>query len=124
MKRAAPSQSGIDRIARARAGFLIWLAWAALGCNDAQAPVPDAAARGKVTYMNVCIACHAADPGEDGILGPAIADASLELLEAKVLRGEYPKGYEPKRAGATMPNYAYVAEQLPDLQAFLAEAKR
>ncbi|MCH2169387.1 cytochrome c [Myxococcota bacterium] len=107
-----------------RYGVLAGLVGLMMSCDSGQAPESDAAARGKVTYMNICIACHAADPSENGVLGPPIANASMELLEAKVIRGEYPKGYVPKRAGSTMPNYAYVEAQLPDLQAFLAEAKR
>ena len=78
--------------------------------------------RGRTVYQNVCIACHNADPSVDGSLGPAIAGASLELLQAKVLRGEYPPGYTPKRAGSSvMPRFEYVAEALPDLAAYLAE---
>ena len=74
--------------------------------------------------MNVCIACHNGDPNEDGALGPPIAGSSLELLEAKVLRAEYPEGYVPKRAGIVMPKFEYIEEKLPDLAAFLADANR
>ena len=96
-----------------------------LGCQDVGEPTgSEAGVRGKAVYMNVCIACHNGDPNEDGALGPAIADSSLELLEAKVLRAEYPEGYEPKRAGIVMPSFGYLEEKLPDLAAFLAEAER
>ena len=40
---------------------------------------------------------------EDGSVGPAVAGASRELIEAKVLRGEYPPGYTPKRPGGAGP---------------------
>ena len=43
---------------------------------------PDAD-KGKQAYMTVCIACHGPDPKIDGPIGPAIAGASKELLEAR-----------------------------------------
>lgn len=98
-------------------------ALAAAACSSGDEPAGDAAAaRGKVLFHNVCVACHNTDPTQDGSLGPAIAGASLPLLEAKVLRGEYPAGYTPRRAGAVMPRYEYVAEGIPDLAAYLAQA--
>ena len=99
---------------------------AALGCSGGggEDAISEAAARGKTVYLNVCIACHAVDPTQDGPLGPAIDGATLPLLEAKVLRAEYPPGYAPKSAGITMPRYDYLAEQLPDVAAYLAELDR
>lgn len=93
-------------------------------CSGERAELDAAATRGEKTYQNVCIACHAPDPNLDGTLGPAVAGASLELLQAKVLRGEYPAGYAPKRPGAVMPRYAHVEERLTDLSAYLAEVAR
>ncbi len=60
----------------------------------------------------------------DGAIGPANAGASEELLSAKVLRGEYPTGYTPKRPGSTtMPRFEYLADKIPALAAYLAEVK-
>jgi len=96
-----------------------------IGCDDGEGPTgSEAAQRGKTVYMSVCIACHNGDPNEDGTLGPAIAGSSLELIAAKVLRAEYPEGYEPKRAGIIMPKFPYLEAKLPDVTAFLAEVKR
>jgi len=81
------------------------------------------ALRGQAVYRNVCIACHAADPRQDGALGPAIAGSSLELLEAKVLRGEYPPGHAPKRPTLSMPAFAYLEDDLPALAAYLSEVR-
>ena len=80
----------------------------------------DAARRGKQVYIN-CIACHGADPTRDGPVGPAIAGASRELIEARVLRGEYPSGYSPKRDTAQMPPMPYLAPRIDDLAAYLRE---
>ena len=110
---------------RQRALALAALA-AALACGSEGEPAPGAdaaAARGKLDYANVCTACHAADPRQAGVLGPELAGASRELIEAKVLRNEYPPGYAPKRPGATMPKYEYLAASLPDLAAYLASVK-
>ena len=82
------------------------------------------AQRGKAVYLNVCIACHNADPTVDGSLGPAVAGASVALLEAKVLRAEYPPGYTPKRPGSvTMPSFPYLEDQIPALRAYLASVE-
>jgi hypothetical protein len=82
------------------------------------------AAQGERVYQNVCIACHHGDPNQDGSLGPAVAGASAELLEFRLVRGGYPPGYTPKRPGETMPRFEYLADQIPALAAYLAEARR
>ena len=97
----------------------------ALACSDADGGAGDRdplAVRGERVYLNVCVACHHGDPAEVGSVGPAIAGSSRELLEAKVVRGEYPPGYTPKRETAAMPPQAYLADQIDALEAYLAEA--
>jgi mono/diheme cytochrome c family protein len=98
------------------------LASAALACGGGEEDggLDAAAARGKTIYENVCIACHARDPRESGALGPPLAGASQELLEAKVLRGEYPPGHAPKLPSAAMPRFEYLAGSLGDVAAYLA----
>ncbi len=82
------------------------------------------AQQGELVYQNVCITCHHGDPTQDGALGPAIAGSSAELLEARVIRGEYPPGYTPKRPGdGLMPRFEYLAERIPALAAYLAEVE-
>jgi mono/diheme cytochrome c family protein len=99
---------------------------AALGCGsaDEKTTLSEAAQRGKLVYQNVCIACHNADPNKDGSVGPANAGASRELVEAKVIRAEYPAGYTPKRTGGVMPKFPYLAEQIADLTAYLNEVAK
>lgn len=80
----------------------------------------DPAARGERVYRANCIACHNPDPALDGVMGPAVAGASLELLEARVLRAEYPDGYRPKRETSLMPAQPYLKNDLPALAAYLA----
>lgn len=74
---------------------------------------------GRATYMANCIACHAMDPTIDGALGPAVSGSSLELLEARVMRGEYPDGYTPKRSSRVMVALPHLQPRLPELAAFL-----
>ena len=69
--------------------------------------------------MANCVACHSLDPSKDGTLGPAVRGASPALLEARVLRAEYPPGYSPKRTTRVMPPRPDLAAALPDLAAYL-----
>lgn len=78
------------------------------------------ARQGRVAYETACTACHARDPGQSGVLGPALAGASLELLEAKVLRGAYPPGYTPKQPTQIMVPLPHVQAELPAIHAYLA----
>ena len=59
------------------------------------------------------------DPTIDGALGPAVSGSSLELLEARVMRGEYPDGYTPKRSSRVMVALPHLQPRLPELAAFL-----
>ena len=111
------------RTLRALALLLCALPLACGGERDAASSADAAATRGKLVYGNVCTACHNADPRQPGVLGPELAGASLELIEAKVLRNEYPPGYAPRRPSATMPKYEYLAPSTADLAAYLASVK-
>lgn len=97
-----------------------------LACSPADdRALSDLAREGEKVYQSVCIACHNGNPNLDGALGPANAGASVELLSAKVVRGEYPPDYAPKRPGSnTMPRFEYLADKIPALAAYLAEVKK
>ena len=99
------------------------IAVAALACSDA-AGTQTAAERGESIYRNACITCHAQDPTQNGVLGPPVAGASAALLEAKLVHGEYPPGYEPKRATHQMPRLAHLKDYVGDLAADLDSVKR
>jgi mono/diheme cytochrome c family protein len=91
-------------------------------------PTDPLAQRGHEVYRMVCQVCHNANPRLDGTggstPGPAIADASLELLQARVLRNEYPAGYKPKRDTRNMTAFPYLEPELPALAAFLEWSRR
>ena len=97
---------------------------AAAGGCDGGAENPNAALvrRGETVYQTTCTACHARDPGQKGPVGPAIAGSSLELLESKVLRNEYPPGYTPKRDTQAMVPLVHVEKDLPAVHAYLDRA--
>lgn len=76
-------------------------------------------ARGKTVYKTQCIACHNADPAKPGSLGPEVQGSSRELLEARILRAEYPHGYQPKRGTHAMAAMPHLKSELDALHAFL-----
>ncbi len=100
--------------------------WTACNKKDAAAPPPAAApADAKVRtghglYLANCIACHNANPALDGSLGPAIKGSTLELVQARVLRGDYPAGYAPKRATHIMVKLPLSEDNVAAIQAYLA----
>ena len=87
------------------------------GCADSGGDA--VAARGRQVYLAQCIQCHNANPPVDGPVGPAVKGASRELLEAKVIRGEYPPRYSPKRPTRVMPPQPTLAPDIPALAAYL-----
>jgi mono/diheme cytochrome c family protein len=100
------------------------IAIAAMACaGESEESGDPAVTRGKKIYRNVCVVCHNADPNQVGTLGPAIASASRELLEARLLRGEYPTGYTPQRNTQQMPRFEFLEPNLDDIAAFLASRK-
>lgn len=80
----------------------------------------DLAKRGRSVYMANCIACHSPNPAQDGALGPAVAGASRELIEARVMRSEYPDGYTPKRPSKVMIALPHLGGEIDALTAYLA----
>jgi mono/diheme cytochrome c family protein len=75
--------------------------------------------KGRKSYFTYCISCHNSNPKLDGAIGPAIWGSSLELIEAKTQRGEYPAGYKPKRETKAMAVLPFVKDDLAAIHAFL-----
>jgi mono/diheme cytochrome c family protein len=98
-----------------------------IGCTskppDPAAQLPASASalahHGEQVYRMMCISCHNLDPRKDGSIGPAVAGSSLELVEARVLRGSYPPGYKPKRETHQMPVYPQLATETAAIAAYL-----
>ena len=96
---------------------LLAVALAVAGCGPER--LSPSAERGRQVYLSQCTACHATDPARPGPIGPPVKGSSKELLEAKVLRGEYPPGYRPKRATRIMPPQTQVAGDIQALADYL-----
>jgi mono/diheme cytochrome c family protein len=93
--------------------------WTACNQGSGASANPKAQA-GRGLYLANCIACHNMNPALDGTLGPAIKGSSLELVQARVLRGEYPIGYTPKRKTAVMVKLPLSEENVEAIQAYLS----
>jgi mono/diheme cytochrome c family protein len=89
----------------------------AAACSDGGGD--PAAARGRQVYLAQCTQCHNADPAAAGPVGPPLKGSSRALVESKVLRGEYPPGYKPKRPTHVMPPQPGLADDIPALAAYL-----
>jgi mono/diheme cytochrome c family protein len=75
--------------------------------------------KGKRTYQTQCIACHNIDPKKAGSIGPEVHGSSKELLEARILRGEYPPGYQQKRKSRFMVPLPHLKNEIDSLHAYL-----
>lgn len=112
------------RALRASVWIACALGWALAGCDDgggSGSELSAAAYEGRRVYLSTCAACHNADPNQPGTLGPEIAGSSRELVEARVLRGEYPPGYTPKRTSRAMVPLPHLEHRIDELVAYLSE---
>ena len=105
---------------RGRAALLALAAALGLSaCGDSAKPADPLAERGRQIYLSQCTQCHATDPAQPGPVGPAVKGPSKALLEAKVLHGDYPAGYTPKRPTKVMPPMPALAPDIDALVAYL-----
>ena len=88
-------------------------------CNKKDAAISDPVSTGRTLYAVHCTACHNPDPTHDGSLGPAIKGSALELVQARVMRGEYPAGYTPKRSTHIMMKLPLGEKEVEALHAYL-----
>ncbi len=79
----------------------------------------DLVKKGKAVYSTNCTACHNADPKQDGSLGPAVYKSAKDLIEARVMKGEYPKNYKPKRDTKIMQPLPQLKNDIEALAAYL-----
>lgn len=92
-------------------------------CDRSQKAAPSGAAasvaRGRSIYQTQCIACHHSDPNKAGSIGPDVFGSSKELLAARILRGEYPPGYQPKRTTRMMAPLPALTNEIDSLHLYL-----
>jgi mono/diheme cytochrome c family protein len=97
-----------------------WVVGLVLGLAACAPQEPaDPVEQGRRVYVANCIACHHNDPAREGSIGPAVAGSSRELLEARILRAEYPPAYTPKRPTALMQAMPYLKGDIDALAAYL-----
>ena len=104
--------------------IILILLFSFIGCDyqpDAtpKNPLDPAFERGRTVYQTQCTACHNSDPRKSGSIGPEIWGSSHELLEARVLRAEYPAGYKAKRETHQMAAFPYLKGEIDALAAYL-----
>ncbi len=75
--------------------------------------------RGRAIYQAHCIACHNPNPHKLGSVGPDVYGSSLELLEAKVLKSQYPQAYTPKRSTHLMAPLPHLKLEIQSIHAYL-----
>lgn len=107
------------------ASVLLAFACTKKNSGETSAPLtPEAlTAQGKQVYMANCIACHNTNPTLDGAIGPAIQGSSVDLIRTKVLKGEYPEGYIPKRKTKLMAPLPHLESSVDKLAAYLNQTK-
>lgn len=96
---------------------VVFLMGFSIAVNAVAADADDLVAKGKTAYASKCAACHGADPKKGGTLGPAVFGSSKELLEAKLLKNEYPAGYKAKKDTKMM---KAMPDQKDNIAAFVA----
>ncbi|MBX3021835.1 MAG: cytochrome c [Bdellovibrionales bacterium] len=89
------------------------------GCTKSNKPPPTPLEKGRSLYATHCTACHSPNPKLDGAVGPTAFGASSELLERRILHGDYPAGYKAKRATHIMPVLPFLKDDIPALHAYL-----
>src|SRR5262245_39368159 len=104
----------------ARWWALVIIAALLTGCSDSGTGLSPSAQRGRAIYQAQCSACHhPSNPALPGTLGPPVTGAPREVLEAKVVHGTYPAGYEPKRDSRVMPPLPALAPEIGPLFDYL-----
>jgi mono/diheme cytochrome c family protein len=116
-RRAIARVVNVERIASFACAVLLGAAVASACAKPRELSAAD---RGEVVYRTNCISCHDRDPNLPGPIGPAIADASRSLLDARVLHGTYPPGYTPRLKTHTMRALPWLDGHVDDLAAYLA----
>lgn len=76
---------------------------------------------GRRIYAIHCTSCHNANPKLDGAIGPSVVPSSLQLLERRVVYGDYPVDYKPKRQSRIMVALPHLKNEVEALHAYLSQ---
>ncbi len=75
--------------------------------------------KGRMVYLANCVSCHNNNPKKLGSIGPEIYGVSIDVLTKKIVSGEYPENYKPKRTSKIMPSMPHLNKEIPNLHAFI-----
>ena len=87
--------------------------------SEAPSSQEDLLARGRSIYQTSCTSCHNANPNLDGSVGPAVANSPRELIERRVIYGDYPVGFTPKRQSHLMVALPHLKAEIEALFVYL-----
>ena len=75
--------------------------------------------KGRMVYFANCVSCHNNNPKKPGSIGPVVYGVPIDVLPQKILSGEYPENYRPKRTSKIMPLMPHLNSEISNLYAFI-----
>ena len=105
--------------------IIVLMAGAVAFGAEAKLSKKELVAKGKAVYEANCLACHNADPKQDGALGPSVSGSSAALLKARLIDATYPAKYKPKRDTKVMQpgQFKALEADIPALAGYLGAKK-
>ena len=75
--------------------------------------------KGRMVYFANCVSCHNNNPKKPGSIGPEVYGASIDVLTQKIVFGQYPENYSPKRTSKLMLLMPHLKKEISNLHAFI-----
>ena len=75
--------------------------------------------KGRTVYFANCVSCHNSNPKKPGSIGPELYGVSIDVLTQKIVSGNYPENYRPKRTSKIMPSMPHLNKEISNLLAFI-----
>ena len=75
--------------------------------------------KGRMVYFANCVSCHNNNPKKPGSIGPVVYGVPIDVLTQKIVSGEYPENYRPKRTSKIMPLMPHLNSEISNLYAFI-----
>ena len=75
--------------------------------------------KGRMVYFANCVSCHNNNPKKPGSIGPEVYGVSIDVLPQKIVSGNYPRNYRPKRTSKIMPSMPHLNKEISNLHAFI-----
>ena len=75
--------------------------------------------KGRMVYFANCVSCHNNNPKKHGSIGHVVYGVPIDVLTQKILSGEYPENYRPKRKSKIMTLMPHLNSEISNLYAFI-----